>query len=107
MNAEAPLALIAEDEPLLAENLRAELARLWPALRFAETVADGASAVRRALALRPDLLFLDIRMPGLTGLEAAEALAEDWPEGVRFPLLVFVTAYDQYALQAFERAAID
>ena len=107
MNAEAPLALIAEDEPLLAENLRAELARLWPALRFAEPVADGASAVRRALALRPDLLFLDLRMPGLTGLEAAEALAEDWPEGVRFPLLVFVTAYDQYALQAFERAAID
>ena len=101
------LALIAEDEPLLAENLRAELARLWPALRFAEPVGDGASAVRRALALRPDLLFLDIRMPGLSGLEAAQALAEDWPEGVPFPLLVFVTAYDQYALQAFERAAVD
>ena len=107
MSTDAPLALIAEDEPLLAENLRAELARLWPALRFAEPVADGASAVRRALALRPELLFLDIRMPGMSGLEAAQALAEDWPEGVPFPLLVFVTAYDQYALQAFERAAVD
>jgi DNA-binding LytR/AlgR family response regulator len=101
------LALIAEDEPLLAENLRAELSRLWPALRFAEPVGDGASAVRRALALRPDLLFLDIRMPGMSGLEAAQALAEDWPADVPFPLLVFVTAYDQYALQAFERAAVD
>ncbi|MGE5114874.1 MAG: LytR/AlgR family response regulator transcription factor [Betaproteobacteria bacterium] len=104
---DAPLALIAEDEPLLADNLRAELARLWPALRFADPAGDGASAVRRALALRPDLLFLDIRMPGMTGLEAAQALAEDWPEGVPFPLLVFVTAYDQYALEAFERAAVD
>jgi DNA-binding LytR/AlgR family response regulator len=83
------------------------LAKLWPALRFAESVVDGASAVRRALALRPDLLFLDIRMPALSGLEAAQALAEDWPEGVPFPLLVFVTAYDQYALQAFEQAAVD
>ena len=101
------LALIAEDEPLLAENLRAELAGLWPALRFADPVGDGASAVRRALALRPDLLFLDIRMPGMSGLEAAQALAEDWPAGVPFPLLVFVTAYDQYALQAFESAAVD
>jgi DNA-binding LytR/AlgR family response regulator len=101
------LALIAEDEPLLAENLRAELSKLWPALRFAEPVGDGASAVRRALALRPDLLFLDIRMPGMSGLEAAQALAEDWPADVPFPLLVFVTAYDQYALQAFERAAVD
>jgi two-component system, LytTR family, response regulator len=101
------LALIAEDEPLLAENLRAELSGLWPALRFAEPAGDGASAVRRALALRPDLLFLDIRMPGMSGLEAAQALAEDWPAEVPFPLLVFVTAYDQYALQAFDVHALD
>ena len=101
-------ALIAEDEPLLAANLQAELARLWPELRIVANVGHGEAALERALALQPDLLFLDIRMPGMSGLEAAQALAEDWPEGGRpFPLLVFVTAYDQYALQAFERAAID
>jgi len=103
----APLALIAEDEPLLAQHLRGELARLWPELRFTETAGDGHSALRRALAQRPDILLLDIRMPGMSGLEVAQALAEDWPDGVNFPLLVFVTAYDQYALQAFERSAID
>ena len=100
-------ALIAEDEPLLAEGLRAELLRLWPALQIVAIAGDGHGAVEQALALRPDLCFLDIRMPGLSGLEAAQALAEDWPEGVRLPLLVFVTAYDQYALQAFEAQAVD
>jgi DNA-binding LytR/AlgR family response regulator len=101
-------ALIAEDEPLLAANLQAELVRLWPELRILATVGDGASALQQGLALQPDLLFLDIRMPGMSGLEAAEALAEDWPAGGRpLPLLVFVTAYDEYALRAFERAALD
>ncbi len=101
-------ALIAEDEPLLAAGLRADLARLWPALQVVATVGDGAQAVAQALALRPQVCFLDIRMPGMSGLEAAQALAEDWPEdGAAFPLLVFVTAYDQYALQAFERQAVD
>ena len=100
-------ALIAEDEPLLAENLRAELASHWPALRVMASVTHGEAAVERALALRPDVLFLDIRMPGMTGLEAAQALAEDWPDDAPFPLLVFVTAYDQYAVQAFERQAVD
>jgi DNA-binding LytR/AlgR family response regulator len=101
-------ALIAEDEPLLAANLQAELVRLWPELRILATVGDGASALQQGLALQPDLLFLDIRMPGVSGLEAAEALAEDWPAGGRpLPLLVFVTAYDEYALRAFERAALD
>ena len=102
-----PTALIAEDEPLLAAALQADLARLWPELRIAALVADGLSAVREALALQPQLCFLDIRMPGATGLEAAQALAEDWPVGVPFPLLVFVTAYDQYALQAFDAQAVD
>ena len=73
-------ALIAEDEPLLAAALRAELARAWPELRIAAQVGDGASAVRQALALRPQVLFLDIRMPGMTGLEAAAELAEEWPD---------------------------
>ena len=101
-------ALIAEDEPLLAAALRAELARAWPELRIAAQVGDGASAVRQALALRPEVLFLDIRMPGMTGLEAAAELAEEWPtDDVPFPALVFVTAYDQYAVQAFEAQAVD
>jgi DNA-binding LytR/AlgR family response regulator len=101
-------ALIAEDEPLLAANLQAELLRLWPELRIVASVGDGASALQQGLALQPDLLFLDIRMPGMSGLEAAQALAEDWPDAGRpLPLLVFVTAYDEYALRAFERAALD
>jgi len=101
-------ALIAEDEPLLAQALRAELARAWPELRLCETAVDGDDAVERALAQSPDIVFLDIRMPGRNGLDAAEAIVEDWPGGGRpLPLIVFVTAYDQYALQAFERAAVD
>ena len=101
-------ALIAEDEPLLAASLAAELRRAWPELAIAASVGDGESAVEKSLELSPDVVFLDIRMPGLTGLEAARALAEDWPDGDRpFPLLVFVTAYDQYAIEAFDRAAFD
>ncbi|MDN7181157.1 LytTR family DNA-binding domain-containing protein [Caballeronia sp. SEWSISQ10-4 2] len=100
--------LIAEDEALLAADLQAQLTRLWPELHCVASVADGETAVEQALALQPDVLFLDIRMPGMTGLEVAQALAEDWPELAKpFPLLVFVTAYDQYALHAFEHAAVD
>ncbi len=110
----APIALIAEDEPLLARALQAELARAWPELRIAGVVGDGASAVQQALDTQPDVLFFDIRMPGIGGLEAAAQLADDWPQesssgtvGKPFPALVFVTAYDQYAVQAFEAQAID
>ena len=102
-----PRCLIAEDEPLLAEGLRADLATLWPALQVAAVVGDGLRAAEQALALRPEICFFDIRMPGASGLEAAQALAEDWPEGAAFPLLVFVTAYDDYALQAFQAQAVD
>ena len=102
-----PTALIAEDEPLLADNLRAELARLWPELQIVAMAPHGQAAVDQALALKPSICFLDIRMPGLSGLEAAAALTEDWADDAPFPLLVFVTAYDQYALQAFEHAAFD
>ena len=102
-----PTALIAEDEPLLAQALAADLARLWPALQIVAQVGDGLSAASQALALRPSICFLDIRMPGATGLEAAQALAEDWPAEQPFPLLVFVTAYDQYALDAFDAQAVD
>lgn len=100
-------ALIAEDEPVLAQTLAHTLQRLWPELAIAAVVENGVQAVEKALALQPDLLFLDIRMPGMSGLQAAEALAEDWPDGRPFPLIVFVTAYDDYALQAFEQAAAD
>ena len=102
-------ALIAEDEPLLARALQAELARAWPALSIVATVGDGASAVRAALEHQPDVLFFDIRMPGMTGLEAAAELVDAWPAtgSKPFPQLVFVTAYDQYAVQAFEAQAVD
>ncbi len=103
----AATALIAEDEPLLAQSLAAELARAWPELRVLATVGDGALAVARALALQPDVLFFDIRMPGQSGLEAAAELADEWPLDAPFPVLVFVTAYDQYAVQAFEAQAVD
>jgi DNA-binding LytR/AlgR family response regulator len=102
-----PTALIAEDEPLLAADLAQQLEHLWPGLAIVARVGDGDSAVAQALALRPAVCFLDIRMPGRSGLEVAQALAEDWPEGLPFPLLVMVTAYDQYALQAFEAQAVD
>ena len=100
-------ALIAEDEPLLAASLQAELARLWPDLQVLASVGDGHSALAQALALRPNLLFFDIRMPGLSGLDAAAALADAWdtttPGAKPFPALVFVTAYDQYAVQPLRR----
>jgi DNA-binding LytR/AlgR family response regulator len=101
-----PTAIIAEDEPLLAKALKDELAKAWPELQVISTVGDGISAVKQALALKPDLLFFDIRMPGLSGLEAAAELADVWKDGI-FPSLVFVTAYDQYALQAFDAHAVD
>lgn len=111
MTPAAPLtALIAEDEPLLAQALAAELTALWPELRLLPAVADGLSALREIGQRLPRICFLDIRMPGMSGLQVAEALAEDWPDGADappFPLLVFVTAYDQYAVQAFERQAVD
>lgn len=118
MNATQPRCLIAEDEPLLAQSLRAELVTLWPELQVVAVVGDGLAAAEQALALQPDVCFFDIRMPGCTGLEAAQALAEDWPAAsdntavnpagsAPFPLLVFVTAYDDYALQAFDAQAVD
>ena len=106
----APTALIAEDEPLLASALRTELARAWPELEVIATVGDGLSAVKLALLHRPDVLFFDIQMPGMNGLDAAAELANEWSPGTDrapFPALVFVTAYDQYAVQAFEAQAMD
>lgn len=103
-----PTALIAEDEPLLAHALQAELALAWPDLQVIATVGDGRSAVREALRLLPQVLFLDIRMPGLDGLATATELADAWPADVApLPQLVFVTAYGEYAAKAFEAQAID
>ena len=107
MTEPVPRALIAEDEPLLAAALQQDLARAWPELQVVAVVGDGRSAVRQALALRPDVLFFDIRMPGQSGIEAAAELADAWPDDQPFPALVFVTAYDQYAVQAFEAQAVD
>jgi len=101
-------ALIAEDEPLLAQALKAELAAAWPGLHVVATAGDGRSAVREVLRLLPQVLFFDIRMPGLDGLAAAAELADSWPtDEAPMPQLVFVTAYDEYAARAFEAQAID
>lgn len=100
-------ALIAEDEPILAATLAATLQRLWPELQIIATCPNGIDALEKALALRPDVLFMDIKMPGKTGLDAAEELAEQWSGPQAFPQIVFVTAYDDYAVQAFDREAAD
>ncbi|WP_348696916.1 LytTR family DNA-binding domain-containing protein [Duganella fentianensis] len=100
-------ALIAEDEPILAATLAHTLQALWPELQIVATCPNGVSALEQSLALRPQVLFLDIKMPGKTGLEAAEELAEQWSGPQPFPQIVFVTAYDEYAVQAFDRSAAD
>jgi len=95
--------IVAEDEALLRHSLVAELRRAWPALQVVAECEDGASAVEALAEHTPDVAFLDIRMPGLTGLEVAAAAAEASPR----TRIVFVTAYDQYAIDAFDRGAID
>jgi DNA-binding LytR/AlgR family response regulator len=95
--------IVAEDESLLRDSLVAELKRAWPALQVVAACEDGASAVEALAEHQPDIAFLDIRMPGLTGLEVAAVAAEASPH----TRIVFVTAYDQYAIDAFERGAID
>ena len=97
-------AVIADDERLLREQLKARLAAVWPELEVVAEARDGAEAVERVDALRPEVAFLDIRMPGVSGLEAAgEILALPGWRGE----IVFVTAYDEYAIAAFEHGAID
>jgi DNA-binding LytR/AlgR family response regulator len=102
-----PTAVIAEDEPVLAKTLSRLLQQVWPELKVAGVAEDGISATELALAHTPDVMFLDIKMPGRSGLEVAEAVADEWPEGRAEPLFVFITAYDGYAISAFERAAVD
>ncbi len=96
----SPTALIADDEPLLREHLRAHLARLWPELNVVAQARNGREAVELFDLHAPQVVFLDVHMPGLNGIEAARSVA-------RRAQIVFVTAYEQYAVQAFEQGALD
>lgn len=106
-----PTALLAEDEPVLAQALQRILAKTWPELQLVAMAGDGISAVNLALQHLPDLLFLDIRMPGKNGLDVAEEVLDEWPnhgpDARPAPLIVFVTAYEEFAIAAFERQAAD
>ena len=111
-------ALIADDERLLREQLRARLAEVWPELEIVAEAKNGAEAVALTEAHRPDIVFLDIRMPGMTGVEAARAIAQlpvdeddEAASAGNTPWhgceIVFITAYDQYAIEAFEQGVAD
>ena len=93
-------ALIADDEAPMRDLLRARLQQVWPDLQIVAEAANGVEAVELGEKFRPDIAFLDIRMPGLSGIEAARRLYER-------SHIVFATAYDQYALDAFEQGALD
>jgi len=95
--------VIAEDEALLRQALVSMLREVWPQLEIVAECEDGGEALEAIAAHQPDVAFLDIRMPGLTGLEVATAMAEASPA----TQVVFVTAYDQYAIDAFETGAVD
>jgi len=95
-----PTALIADDEPLLREQLAAHLARLWPELQIVARARNGREAVEMFEELKPQVAFLDVHMPGLNGVEAARRIG-------RRAEIVFVTAFDQYAVEAFRQGAID
>ncbi|MCX8004440.1 MAG: response regulator, partial [Burkholderiaceae bacterium] len=95
-----PRALIADDERLMREQLRARLHEVWPELQIVAEARNGDEAVELVRAHRPQFAFLDIRMPGRSGLEAARAIGEDCH-------VVFITAYNDHAVEAFESGAID
>ncbi|MBC7994265.1 MAG: response regulator transcription factor [Rhizobacter sp.] len=109
-------AVIADDERLMREQLRARLSEVWPELQIVAEAKNGIEAVELTRQHRPDIVFLDIRMPGMTGVEAARQIAQlpdelpdeaeeddSWP-GCE---IVFITAYDQYAVEAFEQGVVD
>jgi DNA-binding LytR/AlgR family response regulator len=100
---DTPRALIADDEEHLRDYLEAQLKTAWPELRVIAKAANGLEALRLIDEEAPDVAFLDIRMPGMTGLDVAARLVA----GARPPLIVFVTAFDQYAVEAFEHSAVD
>ena len=93
-------AVIADDERLMREQLRARLAEVWPELQIVAEAKNGREAVEAVTTHRPDLAFLDIRMPGMTGVEAAREIGDACH-------IVFITAYSEYAVEAFEQGAVD
>jgi len=95
-----PTAIIADDERLMREQLRARLTEVWPELQVVADAKNGAEAVAAVEQHHPDLAFLDIRMPGMTGIEAARHIADSCH-------IVFITAYNEYAVDAFEHGAVD
>ena len=101
-------AVIADDERLMREQLRARLAEVWPDLQIVAEARNGLEAVDLVNQHRPALVFLDIRMPGLTGVDAARQIAQmDVADDEHLPEIVFITAYDQYAVEAFEQGVCD
>lgn len=100
MSQPSPTALIADDEEHLRAHLRGKLERLWPELDIVAEAANGVAAAEAIARCAPSVAFLDIKMPGMSGLEVAQGVETD-------TRLVFVTAYDEFALDAFERAAVD
>jgi len=100
MTSRPPTALIADDEPVLRGALKRMLSQAWPELEIVAEARNGREAVEMFEAREPDICFLDVHMPGLTGVDAARRIG-------RRAQLVFVTAYDQYAVQAFDQGAID
>jgi DNA-binding LytR/AlgR family response regulator len=105
MTAGRPTALIADDEPLLRASLARLLAEAWPELEVVAQARNGREAVAMFGSLRPDVCFLDVHMPGLSGVEAARAINSD--QAGQRAHLVFVTAFVEYAVQAFEQGALD
>jgi DNA-binding LytR/AlgR family response regulator len=97
-------AIIAEDEPILRAQLKAKLTKLWPELAIVADVGDGEAALEAIAEHQPQLAFLDIQMPEMTGIEVAKSLAANRDLKCH---IVFVTAFDQYAVDAFNTGAID
>ncbi|HJW57853.1 MAG TPA: LytTR family DNA-binding domain-containing protein [Burkholderiaceae bacterium] len=95
-----PTAILADDERLMRDQLRLRLKQAWPELEIVAEAKNGEEAIALVKQHQPDFVFLDIRMPGKTGLEAAQAIGTQCH-------IVFITAYDQYAVEAFERGAVD
>lgn len=95
-----PTAILADDERLMRDQLRLRLNQVWPELEIVGEAKNGEEAIALVQTHKPDFTFLDIRMPGKTGLEAAQTIGSQ-------SHIVFITAYDQYAVEAFERGAVD
>lgn len=117
MTAPATTAVLADDERLMRDQLRSRLAEVWPELQIVAEARNGLEAVQLVQEHRPEVVFLDIRMPGLTGVEAARQIVQlppreghqghDGDEVELPPEIVFITAYDQYAVEAFEQGVAD